>query len=145
MERGDAIAGWPRRAYADQRATSTPCSSTPTGGRTAWRSTSPPTRVATSSTSWPPPDVFLTNKLPGVRTKLKIDVEHIRAHNPKIIYVPALAGRAGPDADKGSYDSLAFWGRAGIAVTPTGGTRAIPARPDRGSATPSAPSRSPAG
>src|ERR687892_2037858 len=27
-------------------------------------------------------DVFLTNKLPGVRAKLRIDVDDIRAHNP---------------------------------------------------------------
>ncbi|HXW34901.1 MAG TPA: CoA transferase, partial [Acidimicrobiales bacterium] len=32
-------------------------------------------------------DVFLTNKLSGVRKKLKIDVEDIRARNPRIIYV----------------------------------------------------------
>src|SRR5690606_14797605 len=32
-------------------------------------------------------DVFLTNKLPVVLAKLKIDVADIRAHNPKIIYV----------------------------------------------------------
>src|SRR4051812_24176960 len=32
-------------------------------------------------------DVFLTNKLPKVRTKLHIDVDDIRAHNPSIIYV----------------------------------------------------------
>ena len=62
-------------------------------------------------------DVFLTNKLPSVRTKLKIDVEQIRAHNPAIIYVRGTGqGERGPDADKGSYDSLAFWARAGVAV-----------------------------
>src|SRR5690242_13438463 len=61
-------------------------------------------------------DVFLTNKLPGVRAKLNIDVEQIRAHNPRIIYVRGTGqGERGPDADKGSYDSLAFWARAGIA------------------------------
>ncbi len=32
-------------------------------------------------------DVFLTNKLPSVRTKLKIGLDDIRAHNPQIIYV----------------------------------------------------------
>src|SRR5436189_1398422 len=32
-------------------------------------------------------DVFLTNKLPRVRQDLLIDVDHIRAHNPDIIYV----------------------------------------------------------
>ena len=61
-------------------------------------------------------DVFLTNKLPSVRTKLSIDVDDIRAHNPNIIYVRGTGqGERGPDADKGSYDSLAFWARAGVA------------------------------
>ncbi len=62
-------------------------------------------------------DVFLTNKLPSVRTKLKIDVGDIRAHNPGIIYVRGTGqGERGPDADRGSYDSLAYWCRAGIAL-----------------------------
>jgi crotonobetainyl-CoA:carnitine CoA-transferase CaiB-like acyl-CoA transferase len=62
-------------------------------------------------------DVFLTNKLPSVRTKLKVDVEDIRAHNPDIIYVRGTGqGERGPDADKGSYDSLAYWNRSGIAM-----------------------------
>jgi crotonobetainyl-CoA:carnitine CoA-transferase CaiB-like acyl-CoA transferase len=62
-------------------------------------------------------DVFLTNKLPSVRKKLSIDVEDIRAHNPAIIYVRGTGqGERGPDADKGSYDSLAFWARAGVAL-----------------------------
>lgn len=62
-------------------------------------------------------DVFLTNKLPSVRAKLHIDVEEIRAHNPKIIYVRGTGqGERGPDADKGSYDNLAFWHRSGVSV-----------------------------
>ncbi|MGZ4704287.1 MAG: CaiB/BaiF CoA transferase family protein [Acidimicrobiales bacterium] len=62
-------------------------------------------------------DVLLTNKLPRVRTKLHIDVEDIRAHNPQIIYVRGTGqGERGPDADKGSYDSLAFWARSGVAL-----------------------------
>ena len=62
-------------------------------------------------------DVFLTNKLPSVREKLKIGVQEIRAHNPDIIYVRGTGqGERGPDADKGSYDSLAFWARSGVAV-----------------------------
>jgi crotonobetainyl-CoA:carnitine CoA-transferase CaiB-like acyl-CoA transferase len=45
-----------------------------------------------------------------VRKKLKIELEDIRAHNPNIIYVAGTGqGERGPDADKGSYDSLAFW------------------------------------
>jgi crotonobetainyl-CoA:carnitine CoA-transferase CaiB-like acyl-CoA transferase len=62
-------------------------------------------------------DVFLTNKLGPVRRKLKIDVDQIRACNPRIIYVRGTGqGPRGPDADKGSYDTLAFWGRAGLAI-----------------------------
>ena len=62
-------------------------------------------------------DVFLTNKLPSVRKKLKIELDDIRAHNPNIIYASGTGqGERGPDADKGSYDSLAFWCRSGIAM-----------------------------
>ena len=62
-------------------------------------------------------DVFLTNKLPRVRKKLKIELEDIRAHNPNIIYVAGTGqGERGPDADKGSYDSLSFWFRAGVSM-----------------------------
>ena len=62
-------------------------------------------------------DIFLTNKLPHVRTKLRIGLDEIRAANPNIIYVRGTGqGERGPDADKGSYDSLAFWNRSGIAI-----------------------------
>jgi crotonobetainyl-CoA:carnitine CoA-transferase CaiB-like acyl-CoA transferase len=62
-------------------------------------------------------DIFITNKLPSVRDKLNIGVDEIRVHNPQIIYVRGTGqGERGPDADKGSYDSLAFWARSGVAV-----------------------------
>lgn len=62
-------------------------------------------------------DIFLTNKLRSVRRKLKIDVDDLRADNPRIIYVRGSGqGERGPDADRGSYDSLAFWARAGVAT-----------------------------
>jgi crotonobetainyl-CoA:carnitine CoA-transferase CaiB-like acyl-CoA transferase len=62
-------------------------------------------------------DVFLTNKLPSVRAKLGIEVDQVRAANPAIIYARGTGqGDRGPDADKGSYDSLAFWARAGVAM-----------------------------
>src|ERR1700689_3162148 len=65
-------------------------------------------------------DVFLINKLPRVRKKLSIELEDIRAHNPNIIYVAGTGqGERGPDADKGSYDSLAFWYRAGVSLGAT--------------------------
>src|SRR5687767_62764 len=52
-------------------------------------------------------DVFLTNKMPSVRKKLRIELDDIRAHNPNIIYVQGHGqGQHGPDADKGSYDHL---------------------------------------
>jgi crotonobetainyl-CoA:carnitine CoA-transferase CaiB-like acyl-CoA transferase len=66
-------------------------------------------------------DVFLTNYLPSLRQKLKIDVEHIRAANPDIIYVRGSAhGDKGPDRDKGGFDSTAYWARGGssLLVTP---------------------------
>lgn len=68
-------------------------------------------------------DVFLTNYLPSARTKLKIDVEHIRAVNPDIIYARGSAyGDKGPERDRGGFDSTAFWVRGGIgdALTPEG-------------------------
>jgi crotonobetainyl-CoA:carnitine CoA-transferase CaiB-like acyl-CoA transferase len=62
-------------------------------------------------------DIFLTNKLPSVRAKLKIDLDTIRAYNPNIIYVRGTGqGERGPDADRGSYDSLSFWCRSGVAL-----------------------------
>jgi crotonobetainyl-CoA:carnitine CoA-transferase CaiB-like acyl-CoA transferase len=65
-------------------------------------------------------DVFLTNKLPVVLTRLKIDVDDLRAHNPKLIYVRGTAfGPRGPDSDRGGYDMTAFWCRAGNAASVT--------------------------
>ncbi|GAA0556214.1 CoA transferase [Actinomadura livida] len=66
-------------------------------------------------------DVFLTNFLPGARARLGIDVADIRAINPDIIYVRGSGfGQSGDEADKGGYDSTAFWARGGSAagVTP---------------------------
>jgi crotonobetainyl-CoA:carnitine CoA-transferase CaiB-like acyl-CoA transferase len=60
-------------------------------------------------------DVFLTNKLPRVRRDLRVDVEHIREHNPRIVYVRGSGyGPAGPDADRGGYDILGYWSRSGV-------------------------------
>src|SRR5215472_5162255 len=62
-------------------------------------------------------DVFLTNFLPDTRRKLQIDVEHIRARNPRIIYARGHAyGARGPEAENGGYDATAFWTRGGIAA-----------------------------
>jgi crotonobetainyl-CoA:carnitine CoA-transferase CaiB-like acyl-CoA transferase len=59
-------------------------------------------------------DVFLTNYLPGVRRKLGIDVEDLRAANPKIIYARGSAhGEKGPERERGGYDSTDYWARSG--------------------------------
>ncbi len=61
-------------------------------------------------------DVFLTNYLPAVRQKLKIDLEHIRAVNPRIIYARGTAfGDKGPHRERSGFDSTAFWTYSGIA------------------------------
>lgn len=65
-------------------------------------------------------DVFLTSFLPGHRRKFGIDVDDIRAVNPKIIYARGSAlGPRGAEAEKGGYDMTAFWCRAGTAATIT--------------------------
>ena len=65
-------------------------------------------------------DVFLTSFLPDARKKFGIDVDDIRAVNPKIIYARGSAlGPRGAEADKGGYDMTAFWCRAGTAATIT--------------------------
>lgn len=61
-------------------------------------------------------DVFLTNYQPSTRQQLRIDVEHIRAANPDIIYARGSAyGDAGPDRDRSGFDASAYWSHGGIA------------------------------
>lgn len=66
-------------------------------------------------------DVFLTNLLPADRQKLKVDVEHLRAANPAIVYARGSAyGDKGPDRERGGFDVTAFWshGAIGWSLTP---------------------------
>jgi crotonobetainyl-CoA:carnitine CoA-transferase CaiB-like acyl-CoA transferase len=63
-------------------------------------------------------DVFLTSYLPGVRHKLGIDTDDLRARNPRIIVARGSgAGPRGPEAHKGGYDGAAFWARGGVGAT----------------------------
>lgn len=63
-------------------------------------------------------DVFLTNSLPDMRERLQIDVEHIRARNPNIIYVRGHGqGAKGPDRRRGGYDGASYWSRGGVGDT----------------------------
>src|SRR3546814_14456558 len=62
-------------------------------------------------------DVFLTNYLPDQRQKLKIDLEHLRAANPHIIYARGNAlGAHGPARTKGDFDSTASCSRRGASM-----------------------------
>jgi crotonobetainyl-CoA:carnitine CoA-transferase CaiB-like acyl-CoA transferase len=68
-------------------------------------------------------DVFLTNFLPNARRRLGIELEDIRKVNPDIIYVRGSGfGSQGAEAERGGYDSTAFWARGGSAMgtTPVG-------------------------
>lgn len=61
-------------------------------------------------------DVFLTNYLPAVRSKLRVDVEDVKAVNPKMVYARSTAvGPRGPERDRAGYDYATFWCRTGIA------------------------------
>jgi crotonobetainyl-CoA:carnitine CoA-transferase CaiB-like acyl-CoA transferase len=60
-------------------------------------------------------DVFLTNLLHGPRQRAQVDVEHIRAVNPDIVYVRGSGqGPKGPHADRGGYDMASYFARSGI-------------------------------
>lgn len=67
-------------------------------------------------------DVLLTNYMPAVRRKLGIDVDDVRARNPRIIVAKGTGqGPKGPDAEKGGYDGASFWARSGMAsILPEG-------------------------
>jgi crotonobetainyl-CoA:carnitine CoA-transferase CaiB-like acyl-CoA transferase len=61
-------------------------------------------------------DVFITSFMPRVLRKLEIELEHIRAINPDIIYVRGTGmGSKGPEAERPAYDGAATWARSGIA------------------------------
>ncbi|MBO0852286.1 MAG: CoA transferase [Nocardia sp.] len=65
-------------------------------------------------------DVFLTSFLPQARSKFGIDVDDIRAVNPKIVYARGSGlGPRGPESTKGGFDMTAFWCRGSVAATIT--------------------------
>ena len=75
-------------------------------------------------------DVFLTSFLPALRERLRIDIEHIRARNPNIIYVRGTGhGVKGPDIDKAGYDGTSYWCRSGMAYAMTRPDADLPAGP----------------
>ena len=59
-------------------------------------------------------DVFLTSLRPKAIRGLRLDVDDLRARNPKIIYARGNgAGFRGAEADRPGYDASAFWARGG--------------------------------
>jgi crotonobetainyl-CoA:carnitine CoA-transferase CaiB-like acyl-CoA transferase len=65
-------------------------------------------------------DVFLTSFLPAARQEMRIDVEHMRARNPNIIYVRGSGmGQRGPERERGGYDAAAYFARGGHAAALT--------------------------
>jgi crotonobetainyl-CoA:carnitine CoA-transferase CaiB-like acyl-CoA transferase len=65
-------------------------------------------------------DVFLTNFLPSTLARLRLDVDDLRAANPKIIYARGHGhGVRGADADMPAYDATAYWARGGLGATLT--------------------------
>jgi crotonobetainyl-CoA:carnitine CoA-transferase CaiB-like acyl-CoA transferase len=60
-------------------------------------------------------DVFLTNYLPHIRRKLGIDIDDLRARNPRLIVARGSGnGPRGPESHKGGYDGATYWARGGI-------------------------------
>jgi formyl-CoA transferase len=65
-------------------------------------------------------DVFLTSYLPAVRCKLGIEVDDLRAANPRIVYVRGSGwGPHGPMADTGGFDLAAAWATSSMAYKMT--------------------------
>jgi crotonobetainyl-CoA:carnitine CoA-transferase CaiB-like acyl-CoA transferase len=75
-------------------------------------------------------DVLLTNLLPSARQRMGISVEQVRARYPDIIYaLGSGVGAQGPEADKGGYDAISYWARAGIASSLTAENADYPVPP----------------
>ena len=75
-------------------------------------------------------DVFLTNFRPAALTRLALDVDDVRADNPRIIYVRGSGyGARGPDTERAGYDAAAYWARTGMASVFTAPDAEWPALP----------------
>lgn len=84
-------------------------------------------------------DVFLTSIRPAALKRLALEVDDLRARNPKIIYVRGNGlGYRGGELDRPGYDASCFWARGGFAhaLTPPGQSpvRPRPALGDHASA-----------
>jgi crotonobetainyl-CoA:carnitine CoA-transferase CaiB-like acyl-CoA transferase len=78
-------------------------------------------------------DVFITNQLPQVRRKLRIEPADLWATNPRLIYARGHGqGTKGPDAEAGGYDAVSFWSRAGVGHMLSGAAGVVMQRPAQG-------------
>ena len=60
-------------------------------------------------------DVFLTSLRPKALRSLRLDVEDLKARNPKLIYARGNGyGFRGEEADKAGFDASSFWARGGM-------------------------------
>jgi len=74
-------------------------------------------------------DVFVTNLLPDSRARLRVEVEDLRAVNPRIVYARGTGlGERGAERNRGGFDYATFWARAGSAsgATPSGASAPAP-------------------
>lgn len=59
-------------------------------------------------------DVLVTNQLPNVLKKLKLDYETLSQINPRLIQANFTSyGKKGPDKDMGAVDYTGYWARSG--------------------------------
>jgi crotonobetainyl-CoA:carnitine CoA-transferase CaiB-like acyl-CoA transferase len=60
--------------------------------------------------------VFITNQLPKVLRKLRLEPDDVFRVNPRIVYARGHGhGVRGPDVEKGGYDAASYWSRGGLA------------------------------
>lgn len=72
-------------------------------------------------------DVFITNLLPDSRQRMGIDVDAVRARNPKIIYARGHGyGTKGDLAAQGGFDLACYWARGGIGEAYAAGDGSYP-------------------
>jgi crotonobetainyl-CoA:carnitine CoA-transferase CaiB-like acyl-CoA transferase len=76
-------------------------------------------------------DVFLTSLRPKALRALRLDVEDLRARNPRLIYARGNGlGFRGAEADKPGFDASSFWARGGMSYAFTlPGNQPTPPRP----------------
>ena len=78
-------------------------------------------------------DIFLTNYPMGVRVRLKLTWDDLKALNPRLIYAGLSAyGEEGPEAGKSGFDATAYWARSGLMDLVRVDHAAMPARSTAG-------------